>query len=169
MDTHWREVSKTFEALSYLVKNEQIDKDGIELYIANPQNSPAYIKSKSTSGLLRIVESQRRQGKTDMVGCLNKILNPFQNNLKKFEKSRSSLWTWKSQTDVPRAMNLYILTNGTWEDTNGVKRPIRILTKVIEQLKLPKEQLGIQFISFGKDERGLAAMDHLDSELGGEL
>jgi hypothetical protein len=66
-------------------------------------------------------------------------------------------------------MNIYVLTDGCWENACTGENQIRNLVDELVKLKLTKDQVGIQFIRFGNDQRGLERLSYLDSGLGAGL
>jgi hypothetical protein len=72
----------------------------------------------------------------------------------------------RKKPKVVRRLNLYILTNGIWEDKSTGKIPIVNFAQKLMKLGMIKGQVGIQFISFGNNPAGLERMRVLDSELG---
>jgi len=63
-----------------------------------------------------------------------------------------------------RSMNIYVLTNGIWQPNIDLAPPIkRLLAKLGEH---GKYQVGIQFISFGRDTEALTRLNKIDDDLG---
>jgi hypothetical protein len=75
---------------------------------------------------------------------------------------------------LPRALSVYVLTDGVWEspEREGGDYLTETIRKLVEQLKeagCGREQVGVQFIRFGDDSYGkqrLEALDMLSKNLG---
>lgn len=62
-----------------------------------------------------------------------------------------------------RSLNVYIFTDGIWQPECDLKPLIR---RVVNKLKGNEPyKVGIQFISFGEDARGLESLETLDDFL----
>lgn len=153
MTEHWPSVCKVFEALSYILKEP--DKDGLDLYFTISQNFEKGITK--TSKLLQVVEAQkqRRQSTTDINIRLMTILDAYKSKLDK-----KGLFG-----RPPKPLSLYIFTNGIWEDKVTAEGPIRNTVQKLQDLRKDRQQIGIQFISFGNDPVGLRRLRYLDDGL----
>lgn len=168
MNPYWSNVTKTFSALSYLVK--RVDPDGIDLHFTNSLESH---HSRRTRHLLEKVQRKKPAGRCDMKSRLGKILEPYRADLPKaLEPTRHKhflgidLRHWSSKG---RSICIYVFTDGVWQGglrpLGGVDEPIRIFVDRLKELGLLDTQVGIQFIRFGNDERGMERLRKLDSDL----
>lgn len=150
MVEHWPKVCKVFEALSYILK--ETDKDGLDLYFTISQCCEKGIKQ--TSRLLQIIEAQkqRKQSTTDITIRLTTILDGYKSKLEKRSLFRGP----------PKPLSLYIFTNGIWEEEVTAEGPIRNTVQKLQDLRKDRQQIGIQFVSFGDDSVGLRRLRHLD-------
>lgn len=164
MNPYWPNVTKTFSALSYLVK--RVDPDGIDLHFTNSLESH---HSRRTRHLLEKVQRRKPASQCDMKSRLGKILEPYRAELPKaLEPARHKhfLRHWSSKG---RSICIYVFTDGVWQDglrpLGGVDEPIRIFVDRLKELGLLDTQVGIQFIRFGNDKRGMERLRKLDSDL----
>jgi hypothetical protein len=169
MGAYWPQVTKTFSALSYLVK--RVDPDGIDLHFTNSMDGH---HSRRAGRLLEKVQRRTPAGQCDMKSRLGKILEPYRAELPKaLEPHRHKLLRgmglghWFSKG---RSICIYVFTDGAWQGGSrqplgGVDEPIRIFVKRLEELGLLDTQVGIQFIRFGNDPKGIERLQMLDSEL----
>jgi hypothetical protein len=104
-----------------------------------------------------------------MKSRLGKILEPYRAELPKaLEPTRHKhfLRHWSSKG---RSICIYVFTDGVWQGglrpLGGVDEPIRIFVDRLKELGLLDTQVGIQFIRFGNDKRGMERLRKLDSDL----
>ncbi|KAG4434108.1 hypothetical protein IFR05_010417 [Cadophora sp. M221] len=159
MVRHWTNVTKVIEGLSYILK--VADNDGLDLYFTISEQSA--IKEKHTSTLVRLVERHKqtdRAASTEINFRLNQILEKYK------AKLDSNPW-WPKKP--PKPLSLYILTNGVWEAECKPEIPIKNVVQKLQDLRKDREQIGIQFISFGNDTIGMERLRHLDDDLTRDL
>jgi hypothetical protein len=165
MADHWEEVRNVLDVLAYIVKDS--DPDGLEFYFTI---STDYKRSTNPRELLKLLHGKCHIGSTDINLRLNEIIDKYRAKLDKYkaklEHGSSKISTFLHIDHGVRPLNLYILTDGIWE---AQSRPDTIIINLVQKLlKLDKtrQQVGIQFISFGNNPIGLDRMRKLDSELG---
>jgi len=154
MAQHWENVAKTFEALSYIVK--EVDKNGLDLYFTI---SPIVkIGEKTTTDMVTIVRNHKRKDEaaSDIGHKLTPLLEEYS---RKLGEKRAS---WKSPI---KPLSLYILTDGVWEENSSAAEAITNVIRVLEEKKKSSTQIGIQLISFGTNRANLAKLKHLDEGL----
>ena len=61
-----------------------------------------------------------------------------------------------------RPLSIYILTDGVWQGGGNPEVPMLGLVETLKNYNLTRNQVGIQFISFGDDAGGLERMHDLD-------
>ena len=165
MRPHWDKnnrsqgVVKVFEALSYLVK--ETDDDGIDLLFT--VSGERVRNCKSTRKLVNLVKGREHKGETDINRQLNII---FEDYKAEFNKTKNR---FSKEPKKVKPLSLYILTNGVWEESSDLSELIRSLVKKLEDLGRTREQVGVEFISFGADPVGLGRMEYLDSKLKSDL
>ncbi|TVY91861.1 Serine/threonine-protein kinase [Lachnellula willkommii] len=161
MKPHWDKtddspgVVKVFEALSYLVK--ETDDDGIDLLFT--VSGERVSDRKSTTKLVQLVKEREHQGNTDINLRVNGLFEDYKAEFNK----RKNLFSKDLKKVKP--LSLYIFTNGVWEEGSDLSEIIRRLVRKLEDVGRTREQVGIEFISFGADPVGLKRMEYLDSEL----
>lgn len=156
-------MKRVFSALCYLVK--KLDDDGIDLYFTNTSKS---YKFKDAKPFIEILDRKSHTGDTDIELRLQKILQPYKERLEK-HVNKTSFYLKNPFEKKLRPMSIYVLTDGCWEHACTGDKQIKNLVEKLVELKLTKEQVGIQFISFGQDQTGLQRLVHLDSNLGAGL
>jgi hypothetical protein len=162
MDQYWDKVIDVFSILAYIVKES--DPDGIDLYFTMSPPRERH-NGKRTSKLEKIVRDRKPRGKSDIRVALDSILNDYTGRLGIQKARRRGLARFAPQEKDLRPLNLYVLTDGVWQDRCDAVPPIRRLVDRLIELNMDEKQIGIQFISFGDDPRGLARLDVLDSDL----
>lgn len=134
------------EILSFIV--EEDDPDGVELHFTNSKH---HITSTESARLVALANDLTPGGKTRPETVLRPILESYQ---KKLEHSLDP-------TKV-RPLSIYILTDGRWEGLG--ENPIVLLLPLINTLAdfgLPRETVGVQFISFGNQTTLMDQMDEM--------
>ena len=164
MQRHRGEVLALFKPLAYLLKES--DPDGIELYFTM---SFEFLRSKRSSKLVEFVEhNPPREGTSNIRLSLLKIIQDYQRRLN-VQGQNSLSRRWSHTRARVRPQTLYIFTDGIWEPLCNPADIVASLVKSLKQHGLPREQFGIQFISFGTNTEGLARLAGLDSRLGLEM
>ncbi len=158
MKEHWEKVCNVLDVLAYIVKD--LESERVELYFTiSTQNKT----SSTTTALLELLYGKSHEGCTDINLRLNEIIDKYKNKL---EQKPSKVLSYMKKEQNVRPLNLYILTDGVWETQS---RPDSLITNLVDKLlkhDKTRQQVGIQFISFGSDPLGLERMRKLDSELG---
>lgn len=156
-------MKKVFSALCYLVK--ELDDDGVDLYFTNTSES---YKFKDTTPFMEVLDRKSLAGDTDIELRLQKIFASYKERLAKH--INKTPFNIKALFEKKlRPMSIYVLTDGCWEQACVGDKQIRNLVEELVGLKFTKEQVGIQFIRFGRDPRGVQRLNHLDSNLGAGL
>ncbi len=138
------------------------DPDGAELYITTDMKA---LKPKTDYRMLQELDKRAAKDAPDMRHCFAHIIENYQNQ---FGTSNfiSRLRHWKATpAKGPRKLSLYVLTDGIWQMKTDLRQVIRTLVEHLIQHKLTNKQIGIQFIRFGNDERGMKRLEKLDSGL----
>ena len=146
------------EMIAYIAK--RYDPDGVDLRFMGSDKKLE--KCKQASEVRSTIQAVRFEGKTSITKCLNDLLGEYIQRLDNYRNGRRSMFGRRSK--MPGPITYYILTDGVWMGGNDDigQRAIITLTKRLNELGLPREQVGIQFISFGSDEGGLARLEKLD-------
>jgi len=165
MSPHWNDVIPVFEILAYIVKSA--DPDGIDLYftmtdeVYNNKRS-TFLRKSAVSKLVSTVEARRTKlrGSSNITWRLDSILEPYITKLRNGHNLRTG--------GVVRPLNLYILTDGVWEDKVDASGCIKGIVEKLKEFgyRQDSNQIGIQFISYGKDQKGLKRLQDLDDNLG---
>lgn len=155
MKKYWPELLDLFSVMAYMVK--EYDKDGIELHFSR---SSKHYRGKHTKPLLQWLRQREPTGFSDIKPRLSSILNGYQQKI-----TSQPLFGIKFLSKSVRPLNLYVFTDGAWEDDENVERPIKQLVEALEKLPVPGDQVGIQFIRFGNNRDGKRRLQFLDSGL----
>lgn len=151
------DVRRAVEVLGHLVKRK--DPDGMELRFTNDPSFKA--RSKNRRRLIACLGNVRFGGQCDISQTLGQILKGVETDNAKNIKKR--LWGHKKKKKV--GINIYVLTDGIWEDGDDW------LPEIVDSLRrlidggLKKGELGIEFIQFGSDPTGTQRLRTLDDEL----
>ncbi|KAF7187457.1 Mitogen-activated protein kinase kinase 2 [Pseudocercospora fuligena] len=153
MKKHWPDVIELIRVLAYMTKS--MDPDGIELYYLR---TGASAKFKHSSDLVRSVEHHAATGDTSLDQVFDSYLRKY---CKTIDKSKS----WKGVFNKLKPCSVYVLTDGVLAAGNHEqgREAIRILVDDLIAHKLPRFQIGVQFISFRNDENGLKLLVGLDT------
>ncbi|KXS93981.1 hypothetical protein AC578_7678 [Pseudocercospora eumusae] len=153
MKKHWPDVIELVRVLAYATKS--MDPDGIELYYLR---DGAGAKYKHSSDLVKSVEHHTARGETSLDQVFDSYLRKY---CRAIDKSKS----WKSVFSKLKPCSIYVLTDGVLAAGNHEqgREAIRILVEDLISHKLPRFQIGVQFISFGNDENGLKLLHGLDT------
>lgn len=151
MKPHEAAVKRILGILAYLLRNA--DPDGMELYFTG---APGKFKSKDPSKLVEKFQANNPKGLTNIRIRFDNIIDGYIEGLDR---------SWFRRKIKPiRSLNIYVLTNGIWQPDVDLAPPIkRLLAKLGEH---GKYQVGIQFISFGRDVDALRRLDKIDDDLG---
>jgi hypothetical protein len=147
MKLHWKDAITLFVTLAYMVKIK--DPNGIDVYLSiDYQRHHRY---KDTSPLVKILNGIVLIGVSNMEVALNGITFRYS---EKYQKS-----------DRIRRMNIYIFIDGMWADGNNLRRSIRNIVVKLDKCRYPCNQLGIQFIRFSNENKGIKRLVELDDHL----
>ena len=164
MSTHRNEVKMVLELLWAMVARH--DPDGAELYITTDMKA---LKPKTDYRMLQELDKRPAKDAPDMSHCFAQIIEKYQNQFGT-RNITSKLRHWKATpAKGPRKLSLYVLTDAVWQMRTDLRQVIRTLVDHLIQHKLTNKQIGIQFIRFGNDDRGIKRLEQLDWGLGLDL
>ena len=158
MQKHWNEAMSLLSVLAWMAKDA--DPDGIELCFTCSTSKYKNRHSGPLKDAMKL-EGIRPNSFTDIRLQLGRILQQYQQRLQEDSERSSRLWTFRSTRKRARKLNIYILTNGLWQP-NDPNNLIKDLVEKLQDLHLPEDQVGLQFISFGDDPNGLDRLQALD-------
>ena len=160
MRAHHNDVLKVVSLLTYILKVS--DPNGLDVCFTQ---SNLKVNSGKSKKLSTAVSQVPFQGISDMRTRLSHILQEHKN---KFGTTTTPSAPWYKKAGPPEAqkpLSFYVLTDGKWQP-NEVGPIIIALVDSMRANQLPKEHVGVQFIRFGEDSRGIARLNHLDRGLG---
>lgn len=152
MYTYWREVRDLSHLLMYIVKEK--DPDGPDLFFLSSDDQ---LHPKTSTKMEQLINNRKPKGNTSLDGCLNNDLVSYGKKLDMYSRTYG-------EPRPPRKRSLYILTDGILGhggDNQG-QEAIRQIVGQVQRAKLFRGQVGIQFISFGNDDKGLKRLEKLD-------
>lgn len=163
MSPHWNQLIKVVRVLAYMLK--KTDDDGMDLYFTIPQDKH---NAKTSSELVQKLQGKARRGTSEIGSRLSTILHQYQTYLQDTVPNKKPLFgkAKKAKPKGKRALNVYILTDATWQPHSDATEPIASLIAMLKKSVYPRKQVGIQFIRFGNDPDGIDKLEHLDSGLG---
>lgn len=162
MRPHWKDVAQLLTVLSYMVKG--LDRDGLDLHFTM---SSRRMNEASSTKLVRHVERAHPGGASDIDLSLDRILNPY---LEQLMSNKAPRRNWLLPRNFARPLNIYVLTDGVWLPDSDGTRSIKAFVAKLHELGIhnPAKQIGIQFIQFGNDRDGAKKLQHLDSDFATE-
>ncbi|KAL8842972.1 MAG: hypothetical protein Q9176_002275 [Flavoplaca citrina] len=153
MKAYWEDVISFFHVFAYFTK--KLDKDGLEMWFTV---STKQVKFHDTKKAVAYLKKTRHDVPSDIDMRLGQILGNYQKEMQREKEKKHTIFSKLLKPVKP--LSLYVLTDGTWPGSDAVA-PI---TEMILQ-KLPKKQVGVQFIRFGNDSTGIGKLEYLDSGL----
>lgn len=160
MKQHWSSLKALCSLLFEIVKN--YDPDGVDFYFTVSQTQKKNFKiRRSLEAFLARKEPQ--PGPCDMSNRLGLILQAYQDRLRHRDRF-TSVFSRKV-----RPISIYILTDVQWELGPDPSNVIKNLVDQMGNLMITKEQVGLQFISWGDDPEVQKRLERLDSGLGTRL
>lgn len=163
MRKHWEKVIRVFEVLAYFAK--QADPDNMELYFTH---SKERVQRKHRKELIRIIKKADTKGRCNMKNRLARVLEKW---IEEFEKSKNkrriipAMFSFHKPKD---GVNIYVFTDGVWLDgpspVCGVDEPIKETVDKLIAKGFSTDHVGIQFIRFGKHDKGIKRLLQLDCE-----
>ena len=160
MKPYRNEVKMVLELLWAMVSKH--DPDGADLYITTDMKA---LKPRTDLRVLQELDSRPARDSPDMRHCFAQIIEKYQNRFGTRNWTSRLLHWSDTPAKGPRKLSLYVLTNGVWQTKTDLRQVIRTLVDHLIQHKLTNKQIGIQFIRFGNDERGMQRLERLDSGL----
>lgn len=163
MSQYRPEVKKVLELLSYMVGDH--DPDGLDLYFTT---SPKKLRPKNEYRILQELESRPATGLPDIRQRFANILEKYQSKFGKIN-IRWIFHPFSTPFRGPRKLSLYVLTDGVWQPNTNLHQEIRTLVQCLIEHKLTNKQIGIQFIRFGHNWKGMKRLEKLDYGLNLDL
>ena len=152
------DILKVIYLLAYLLKDS--DPNGLDICFTQSIEKK---NSRSATKLAQVVKKAAFGGVSDMRTCLSRL---FQEHESKFGTTNPPSWYRRSSNkEAQKPLSFYVLTDGKWQP-NEVGPIITALVDSMKEFKLHKDHVGIQFIRFGQDPKGIARLNHLDHGLG---
>lgn len=151
-----------FGILAYILKNT--DDDGIDMYFAM---SDTKYNDQDTTKLVEIMNKRKSQleGNSSINVRLQHVLGDYNKGLTSQIARRGSGNPHGPLFDV-KPLSVYVFTDGVWTPKSDPKQAIERIVDSLEELKAGSDQVGIQFISFGKYPECLKRLEYYDKELG---
>lgn len=151
MKRRWHDVITFFSVFSYITKKH--DSNGQEIYFTVSTNHVTFKKTKKAVSHL---ENMNPSSFSNIDQSLEHILGRYREKLdlqRRFSLFKAAV----------KPLSLYVLTDAAWQ--GDAIEPIERMIDFQRAYKLPREQVGIQFIRFGNDPEGIQKLEYLDSGL----
>lgn len=155
MKNYWPEVISLFSVLSYFTK--KLDSNGLEMYFTV---STDYKTFKNTKKAVSHLGNMSQSTFSNINQRLEQILGRYREKLDLHKKSKR----FSRFRAAVKPLSLYVLTDAAWQGVDAIE-PIERMIDYQRELKLAREQVGIQFIRFGNDPVGIQKLEYLDSGL----
>lgn len=158
------DVERLLKILAYIAK--QFDPDGVDVhFMINRQNNLE--ASRSTDDMITSLRKCTFKGTADFGACLKSHLAAYSDRLDQHHQrtpTKPRRFSLLSRQAKPlRPITFYVLTNGVWTNSDYYGQDhIKNMSEKLQELRHSKGEVGIQFISFGKDTNGLARLRKLD-------
>lgn len=161
MKFHWDDMCQLFGILAYIVKES--DHDGIDMYFAM---SDTKYNNQDTSKLIEVVNKRKAtlEGNSSINVRLQHILGDYNKVLTSQIARRRAGNPHVPLFDV-KPLSVYVFTDGVWTPRSDPKSAIEHIVDSLEELNADHDQVGIQFISFGKDPECLERLERFDKGL----
>ncbi|KAF2103948.1 kinase-like protein [Rhizodiscina lignyota] len=156
MKPHWPNVKTLFGPLAYLIKQERLDEDGLDLRFTI--NTKSLSGQKKTTPLINLVSNTvPSKVESDLPKQLDKLLSEYKRKLNRFGLAKTLL-------GPTRGLQIYVFTDGVWqaESYDAAEKSIRSLIQALDENNQPQKNVGIQFIRFGNDKEGKRRLERLD-------
>ncbi|KAK3076353.1 hypothetical protein LTS18_013241, partial [Coniosporium uncinatum] len=172
MRRHWDPLCQTLEVLAYMVKH--FDPNGIDMYFTVLGNCSLGVTK--TTELVGVARSRmpntptelNRYKPCDVEKRLGEIVERYCGRLRE-EKWASGGTNGRrfigGRKEAVRKMCVFVLTNGMWEDGTKADPLIKGLVGTLDVCDKPADQVGVQFVRFGSEEKGVRRLRRLDEGL----
>ena len=164
MALHRTKVEGVVELLSSLTA--PYDPDGLDLYFSTEAGKQ---RPKSPEEFLRHLQDRPAKGLPDFRQRFATIIEKYQSKFGKTNTFSKWLHPKSMPSKGPRALSLYVLTDGIWDPNCTLITEVKNLVGLLVAHNSPNKHVGIQFIRFGNDAVGRKRLRHLDDKLGLEL
>lgn len=157
MKKHKKDVKALVRLLAWLTKH--YDKDKLELFFLS---SDERCESTSSRRLAQAVETRRFDSTTDLSKRFGELLQKYGREIDPTPSPLRGMFN--RERKQPKKKSIYVFTDGKLEtgDAEQGHEEIKALIVKIRNAGLMRDQVGIQFISFGDDQVGLQRLQRLD-------
>ncbi|EPE26730.1 Protein kinase-like (PK-like) [Glarea lozoyensis ATCC 20868] len=165
MRPHWDEMCQLFGILTYMVKGT--DNDGLDLFFTMSDQT---FNDQDTTKLVDIVTQRKAhlEGQSDMSLRLDHILGRYSMDLRNKYVLRNHNSSDAANKEI-KPLSVYVFTNAMWTHDSNPEHSIKTMVDSLVHVGASRHQVGIQFISFGRDPECLDRLDKLDRNLGLKL
>ncbi|KAI9671710.1 MAG: hypothetical protein M1831_003238 [Alyxoria varia] len=164
MRAHWVEVVEVVSVLTEILLSQGAD-DKIDVAFTGSEDRERYSKSLS---LARFVERHVPEqhpisapAQTNPADEMSNILDKYGEKLSS-KNSWSKAKSWVTREPGRKALSLYVLTDGAYQQHSNLAEPIRRIIHKLETECKGERYVGIQFIRFGNDQAGKKKLRDLD-------
>ena len=153
MKDHWDDVITFFVVFSYITK--KLDSNGLEMYFTV---STDYLTFKDTTKAVSHLKNMNPSTFSNIDQRLEHILGRYREKHDLQKQRRLSRFR-----SPAKPLSLYVFTDAAWQ--GDAIEPIERMIYYQRERRLPREQVGIQFIRFGNNPKGIQKLEYLDSGL----
>jgi hypothetical protein len=149
MRQHWKAAMTLSEALACVIKNFELDNNGVDLHFTvNKCPRRNLRRTRTFAKALKRVETSTVS--SNLSRRLGELLDAYSRGL--------------TPGRTAKGMQIYVLTDGEWQrDTyQDVEREIKDFIQKLDRARQPHYNVGIQFIRFGDDENNKSKLERLD-------
>ncbi|MCJ1271366.1 hypothetical protein MMC22_011266 [Lobaria immixta] len=156
MEPHWNDVISLFSVLAYLAKN--LDNNRLEMYFTVSDKQKTF---KDTTPAVSHLKKINPNTYSNIDLQLDQILRSYQTDLQRQNEPQGY---FRRKTKKVKPLSLYVFTDAAWPGGDAVA-PVEAMIEKLQQLRLSRAQVAIQFIRFGNDPTGIKRLEYLDSGL----
>lgn len=163
MVAHWPALKSLSALLFHVVKD--FGPNGVDFHFTVSDNTRRTRSIRTKRAFDEMFEARRPQsGPCDISIRLGQIFQAYGSRLE--SRFGHSLIPNRFRRQL-RPMSVYILTDGQWQD--DPEYVIRTLVQKMQDLGILRDQIGLEFISFGNDPEALRTLKRLDDDMGLQL
>ena len=160
MAPYREDVRKVLDLLAYMLLES--DPDGLDLYFTDDGKK---LKYKNHPSILKEFDEHPSTGTPDMRERFAAITETYQEKFGKTNRLARLLRKKNIPSKGPRRLSLYVLTDAVWQPKMTLTMEIDTLVNLLLDHHLTNKQIGIQFIRFGHDKKGIKRLDKLDADM----
>jgi hypothetical protein len=159
--TRWDVLTTSLQYIADIAA--KYDKDGVDIHflLSKWLNQTNVTSGQEVLNLLEQVDLTQGGGGTYFEPVLAKILGPYVANYQEyFDKVRRRL-----KAVEPKPLNIIVLTDGKDDEEDATEEMLVRIAKKLDEMSVPRSQVGIQFLQVGDDPEAAIYLEYLDNEI----